>query len=351
MPPSPGLRAALRTQRYTPSSSLPGLFGATLSTSLIQARTEAVVGNPESEGLDTQEILGIAQDRIRDHVGDVFDLLTVARPSTTEAAVNLVKTISKLSPFVANLIEQRVVELLNAQSSLTALGKWVRQDPDFPDAVFVGSIEPWPGIEIKAWFPLATEITARFRDSRARFEKDQVQVAILAWLPESIFYGKPYLVDVCFISAKSVAEARDLHYHRPPDYLVIEPEDTTSRTRNLQQTNTNGYKFQGSQAELKKAARLVTSWGSDGTVYSTGEKYQSKLRDLQSRFRYRLDTNFAKIDRVDHAEIEEFKARVLDRTVHNLRLREWAKLMRSKDHCAVEHALREHLKFASSETG
>jgi len=40
-------------------------------------------------------------------------------------------------------------------------------------------------------------------------------------------------------SGKSVAEARDKHY-QSTGLLVIEPEDTRQRTRNLQQTNTNG---------------------------------------------------------------------------------------------------------------
>ena len=46
------------------------------------------------------------------------------------------------------------------------IGEWIRQDPGFPDALFKSSIiQPNPGIEIKAWFPFATEITARFKDS------------------------------------------------------------------------------------------------------------------------------------------------------------------------------------------
>ncbi len=44
------------------------------------------------------------------------------------------------------------------------------------------------------------------------------------------------------IRKRSIAEARDQHYHKPPDYLVVEPEDTSRRTKNLRQTNTNGYK-------------------------------------------------------------------------------------------------------------
>lgn len=136
---------------------------------------------------------------------------------------------------------------------------------------------PTPGLEIKAWFPLATEITARFKDSQNHFSFDRTYVTILAWLPDKIIYGKPRILDVCVVSGLSVAVARDTHYHNPPDYLVLEPEDTTLRTANLQQTNTSGYKFQGSVEELLEAQRIVDSWGVEGKIYksniSGGGKY------------------------------------------------------------------------------
>ena len=142
-----------------------------------------------------------------------------------------------------------------------------RQDPGFPDTIFQGSINPVPGFEIKAWFPLATEITARFKDSQNHFVKDNTHVAMLAWLPEKLIYGKPEILAVCVMSGKTVAAARDNHYHNPPDYIVLEPEDTTARTKNLQQTNTNGYKFQGTAKEFRRAEKFVASWGKNGRKY------------------------------------------------------------------------------------
>lgn len=141
--------------------------------------------------MNTQEVLASASAHLESLTGYVFDVLSVSRPNGPEAAANLAKVVSKLSPFLGNLIEFSTVEFLNARQEYRSFGQWKRQDPGFPDTVFVGSVTP-------------------VRDS-----------------------------------GRSVAEARDNHYHNPPDYLVIEPEDTTSRTRNLQQTNTNGYKFQG----------------------------------------------------------------------------------------------------------
>lgn len=43
------------------------------------------------------------------------------------------------------------------------------------------------------------------------FKYDQTYVAILAWLPEKIIYGKPRILDVCVVSGLSVALARDTH--------------------------------------------------------------------------------------------------------------------------------------------
>lgn len=71
----------------------------------------------------------------------------------------------------------------------------------------------------------------------------------------------------CLDTAKSVAEARDEHYHRPPDYLVFEPGDCSARTRNLQQTNTNGYKFQGTMSEFAEAEKMVAGWGPNGNLF------------------------------------------------------------------------------------
>ncbi|WP_295727742.1 hypothetical protein [uncultured Muribaculum sp.] len=118
--------------------------------------------------------------------GRTLDIVDVKKPSTIEYAVQLSKVISKLSPLIGNMIEFSTVDLLN-QESINTLGKWVRQDPGFPDALFKSAIvSPNPGIEIKAWFPFATEITARFKDSVKLFESDHINVALIAWLPEFV---------------------------------------------------------------------------------------------------------------------------------------------------------------------
>lgn len=280
-------------------------------------------------------ILLKASKEIEGLKGQALDVLDIKKPHNASYARHLAKVISKISPLIGNMLEFSIVEKLN-EADWEGLGKWVRQDPGFPDTIFQGPLDPKPGIEIKTWFPLATEITARFKDSILHFEKDQTNVAVVAWLPECLIYGKPKVIDVWIGSAKSLALARDRHYHRPPDYLVFEPEDTSLRTINLRQTNTNGYKFQGSTKLLKKAANEVRRWGKRASVFSPTPGYQKKVRGLLGKYPYRLDTNFAKIDRIAHPDLEKFKARVLatkidGKTILQWTRSEWGKLIGSTE--------------------
>lgn len=141
--------------------------------------------------LNTAQALAIASDHLRGLHGHVFDLLTIEHPQTPAIAIHLQKTVSKLIPIIGNLIEFATVEHLNAQDTFLEAGQWERLDPGFPDAVLPG-IDPIPGIEIKAWFPLATEISARFRESQTLLADNNTYVCILAWLPDKIFLENPW---------------------------------------------------------------------------------------------------------------------------------------------------------------
>jgi len=295
--------------------------------------------------MNTQEVIALAREYLKGLVGHEFEVLDVIKPVSPGAAVNLAKVISKLSPLLGNLIEFNTCEYLNDQEGFSQVGTWVRQDPGFPDTIFVGGIYPTPGFEIKAWFPLATEITARFKDSQNHFAQDQTYVAMLAWLPEFLIYGKPKIIDIVVVSGASVAKARDDHYHNPPDYLVLEPGDTTSRTVNLQQTNTSGYKFQGTYAEFQEAKTLVGSWGIDGTKYLPTFEYQARLRQLTARYNYRLDTNFAKMDRIVHTEIEAFKKRVSGTVFHGRTIGGWQRLLSRGDEALIKSELERHFNI------
>lgn len=300
---------------------------------------------------NTADVLARAGGHLTELSGHTFDLLEVTKPISPDAAVNLAKVISKLSPLLGNLIEFNTVEFLNDQEEYNGYGTWKRQDPGFPDTIFEGSIEPTAGFEIKAWFPLATEITARFKDSQNHFTDDQTNVCMLAWLPEHLIYGKPEIIGICIVTGRSVAKARDDHYHNPPDYLVLEPEDTTARTRNLQQTNTNGYKWQSTDPkELEQALKIVDGWGAKGKEYKPTPEYQVQLRELTSRFQYRLDTNFAKMDRIVHAEIEAFKQRILSTERNGMTINQWRRLLAAKNEEILRQQLEQQLGITEEDT-
>lgn len=283
----------------------------------------------------TADVIALASEHLRGLRGHEFDVLEVTKPVSPAAAINLAKIISKLSPLVGNLIEFNTCEYLNELPEFDGWGRWQRQDPGFPDTVFLGRVAPTPGFEIKAWFPLATEITARFKDSQNHFADNNTYVAMLAWLPEFLIFGKPHIMDIVVVSAASVAKARDDHYHNPPDYLVIEPNDTAARTVNLQQTNTAGYKFQGTPAQFAAAQELVASWGNNGSFYSPTHDYQARLAELMARFPYRLDTNFAKMDRIGHPDIEAFKRRTYRSSFKGRTILEWKQLLSRGGEAAV----------------
>lgn len=272
----------------------------------------------------TDEIIKSACESITGLLGKSMGVVEVSRPDKAEDAAVNSRVLSKLSPLLGNLFEVELISFLNDQARYGDLGEWVRQDPGFPDAVFSGSVSPVPGIEFKSWCPLATEITARFRESQNFLAEGNTVLCLLAWMPDRVIYGKPVAVDACFLSGTSVASARDGHYHNPPDYLVVEPEDTATRTRNLRQTNANGLRLQEEGKRAAEAKRLVHSWGDKALPYSPSGEYQAMNRELTGKYKYRLDTNFAKIDRIGHAGIEEFKSRVLGSEMHGKTIKDWS---------------------------
>jgi len=301
--------------------------------------------------VNTKQVIDIASQHLYEMPGHIFNVLELSKPISPDAAVDLSKVISKLSPLLGNMIEFNTCEFLNDKPDFQGWGKWKRQDPGFPDIVFDGVVHPTPGFEIKAWFPLATEITGRFKDSQNHFLDDRTYVALIAWLPEYVIYGKPRIIGVSIASGASVALARDTHYHNPPDYLVLEPEDTSKRTRNLQQTNTAGYKWQASPnsavevENLRAAARIVESWGAERKEYCPSAAYQQKLKMLTGQFNYRQDTNFAKLDRIGHAGIEDFARRIYALEYHGKTIGEWNSLLAGKDEAAIKAALSERFNI------
>ena len=281
------------------------------------------MGTSESMAAEMARARGV----LKSLAGESVDAIEVKSIGAEEAPF-LGQVVSKLSPMIGNLLEARLIQVLDEGAHPTL--HWRRQDPDFPDAaLFDQSGHPLgAGFEVKAWYALSTELTGRFRESQNLLAPRDVHVVVIAWVMSHIVYGTPQILDVLIVPAKQVAAARDAHYHRPPDYLILEPEDTTGRTRNLQQTNVAGYKWQEvDKAKVAEARDLMSRLGrSPDAPHSAIEQELAKA--LISSFNYRLDTNFAKIDRIDDPDIEAFKTRVLAMYAHGMSMKDWAKLLR-----------------------
>lgn len=273
-----------------------------------------------------------------------IDVVDVKKPTSTEAAIELSKVVSKLSPLVGNMLEFHIVDVLN-KIEWGCNGTWIRQDPDFPDALFSSEeITPSVGFEVKAWYPFATEITGRFKTSTDILEQNLFDVALIAWLPEFVFWGKPQIINVGVFKGLEVAKARNSHYHQPPRYLVREPQDTSDRTDNLRQRNTLGFSFQSKSSNtMEEAEEYMKEIGMD-VSYNASPECQEMIRALFSRFEYREDTNYAKIDRIEHEGIEKFKERVLGMTYKGATISEWKRLMMSRNEEAFRAKLEELLK-------
>lgn len=95
-------------------------------------------------------------------------------------------------------------------------------------------------------------------------------------------------------------------------------------------TNTNGYKFQEDKSDILQAARVVRAWGAEQLFYDPDATYQNMLKVLQGQFVYRQDTNYAKIDRIEHVDIEAFKAKVENSIFHGKTVKEWSRLLSGK---------------------
>ena len=72
--------------------------------------------------LTTRQVLEIAAKHMLGLAKHEFDLLTVSKPVSPDAALNLAKVISKLSPLLGNLIEFNTCEYLSDRPEFEGVG-------------------------------------------------------------------------------------------------------------------------------------------------------------------------------------------------------------------------------------
>lgn len=260
-------------------------------------------------------------------VGESIETISVNSLSAEDAPF-LGRIVSKLSPIIGNLLEARIIQVLDEEAE--AGFSWQRQDPGFPDAILLGpdGKPTGSGFEVKAWFVHSTELTGRFRESVRLLEPRDVRVLVIAWSMSNIVYGTPKILGVLTTSGIEVARSRDLHYWNPPHYVTSEPGDTSLRTANLQQSNVSGFKLQASDPVVISQAEDLVARTPIGSAQPHEPAAQSLAAALRSSFDYRLDTNFAKIDRIDNDAIEGFKRAVLGLEHEGRRVHAWTQLLR-----------------------
>ena len=238
---------------------------------------------------------------------------------------------------VGNLMEQRIVSILDEHA--TESFSWERQDPGFPDALLTHATgtQTDAGLEIKAWYVMSTEITGRFKESQNLLADKNINVVIVAWCMSNLVFGTPKILGILSVSGQELAKSRDDHYHKPPEYLIIEPNDTSARKGNLQQSNVNGYKLQEAESNtvlLAKARAAVETHHLPNSIEA-----QAISAQLMNTLSYRLDTNFAKIDRVDNPDVEAFKREILTSKYLGKTISQWKKVFRDLD--STKDAVRE----------
>lgn len=279
--------------------------------------------------ITTNDVLSDATNIISSMKNEIFDVLSISKPDDIEYAKFMAKVNSKISSIVGNMIEFSMANVLNENSKYKSLGHWERQDPDFPDNVFLsdhlsGEI---PGIEVKAWYPLATEITARFKPSQAILSTNNPLLALVAWAPEYILHGSPKILGVYITPAIELAKSRDNHYYQPPHYLLLEPGNTINRTKNLQQRNVEGYVQQDWSKKMEEdALKLLTNSGIDLNTYKINSQTNKIMHEINAKFPYRLDTNFAKINRIKNTGVNTFKENILSEKLFGYPISYWARI-------------------------
>jgi len=84
----------------------------------------------------------------------------------------------------------------------------------------------------------------------------------------------------------------------------------------------------------------VKSWGKGSKAYKPTPQHQANLRQLLAKFPYRLDTNYAKMDRIQHTAIEAFKERIGRKKLYGMSVNEWTRILTGEDDDAIREAVK-----------
>lgn len=80
----------------------------------------------------------------------------------------------------------------------------------------------------------------------------------------------------------------------------------------------------------------------------TNPEYQALVRELLGQYTYRLDTNFAKMDRIVHPEIEAFKNQIYNTQLHGKTIGAWNRLLSQGSEDVIRQELAERLQITDA---
>ena len=234
----------------------------------------------------------------------------------------------RLSPYIGNLLERRMAEILNRE--VRHGFHWVHQEHEIPETCLMspGNISTGCGFEVKAWHALSSKITSRFRVSSQQLKGRNIRLLIISWMMSKVLYGVPTILDVLSVDAYSVARLRDTNYHNPPETLVVEPEEVQDDSDNLVRSQVNGYRILEREEQVLEAAAEFASSHPHHRAPPDSDRAQAFNKALLERYEYKLDGKFAKIDWAKHPEIEAFKSNVSRMQPYGTPLKDWPQLLR-----------------------
>ncbi len=234
----------------------------------------------------------------------------------------------RFSPYIGNILERRVADILNRE--VRHGFHWIHQEQEIPETCLMspGNISTECGFEVKAWHALSAKITSRFRVSTQQLKGRNIRLLIISWMMSKVLFGIPTILDVLSVDAHSVARLRDLNYHNPPETLAVEPEDIQNGMDNLQRNLVGGYRILEKEPEVLEAAGEAARSHPDFQAPPNSERAQALNRMLLEHYEYRLDGKFAKIDWARHPEIEAFKNNVLRMEPYGCPLKDWPQVLR-----------------------
>ena len=82
-------------------------------------------------------------------------------------------------------------------------------------------------------------------------------------------------------------------------------------------------------------------------IYEATPEFQTKIKSFIEKFPYRLDTNYAKIDRIEHEGIERFKNKTLNSVINGKTIKEWARIIGAENSAPLITQLKTHFDISN----